>query len=128
MAVFDEGHLVRFRGLGCLPTWFVNSALSWLHLVNLMGFLPLLTKGSLHRQFCEWAFNAKTVDYSRTNELRGLHKLPKLKDEPHLRRISQVTFDAANSGQLKTRTMQMAAQIIFYLYLNAFMTPELFGA
>ncbi len=68
MAVCDVGHLDRFRGLGCLSTWFVNLALSWLHLVNLMGFLPLLTKGSLHWQFSEWAFNAKTADNWPTSD------------------------------------------------------------
>ncbi len=32
-----------------------------------------------------------------------------------------------NSGQLKTQMKKMAAQIDFYISLNAFLSPELFG-
>ncbi len=45
---------------------------------------------------------------------------------------SQVTLNTAfndfNSGQFKTRLKKMADQANAYLYLNAFLTPELFGA
>ncbi len=73
-----------------------------------------------------------TDDCSRTSDLSRLHKSSKLKDEFHLRRNSQLTLDAAmndfNSGQFKTRMRKMAAEVNFYLYLNAFLSPELFGA
>ncbi len=74
----------------------------------------------------------KTADYSRTSDLSGLKKSPKLKGEHHLRRNSQVTLDTAmndfNSGQFKPRMKNMAVQVNFYLYLNAVLPPELFGA
>ncbi len=45
---------------------------------------------------------------------------------------SQVTIDTAmndfNSGQFKVRMKKMAAQVNFYLYPNAFLSSELFGA
>ncbi len=43
-----------------------------------------------------------------------------------------MTLDMAmngfNSGQFKPRMKNMAAQVNFYLYLNAVLSPELFGA
>ncbi len=67
------------------------------------------------------AKNAKTADYSQTSVLNGHYKSPKWKDEQHLRRNIQVTLDTVindfNSGQ-----------VYFYLYLNVFLSPELFGA
>ncbi len=60
------------------------------------------------------------------------HKSPKWKDEQHLSRNSQVNLDTAmndfNSGQVKTRMKTMAAQVYFYLFLNAVLSSELFGA
>ncbi len=67
-----------------------------------------------------------------TSDLSGLHKSPKLKDEQHLRRNSHVAIDTAmndfNSGQFKTQMKKMADEVNVYLYLNAFLSPELFGA
>ncbi len=43
-----------------------------------------------------------------------------------------MTLDKAmnnfNSGQFKIRMKKMAAQVNFFLYLNAFLSPKLFGA
>ncbi len=65
-------------------------------------------------------------------DLSGFQKSPKLRDEQHLRKNSQVTLDTAlndyNSGQFKPRMKKMGAQVNFYWYLNAFLSPELFGA
>ncbi len=76
--------------------------------------------------------NAKTADYSRTSDLSGRFKSPKLKDRQHSWRNSQVTLDTAmnnfNSGQPKTRMKEMAALVNFHLHLNAVLSPELFGA
>ncbi len=67
-----------------------------------------------------------------TSDLSGLHKSPKLKDSQYLRSNSQVTLDTAvndfNSGQFKTQMKKMADQVNVYLYLNAFLSPELSGA
>ncbi len=66
------------------------------------------------------------------SDLSGLNKSPKLMDRQHSRRNSQVTLDMTmndfNSDQFKTRMKQMAAQVNIYLYLNAVLSPELFGA
>ncbi len=47
-------------------------------------------------------------------------------------RYSQVTIDTAmndfNPGQFKVRIKKMAAHVNFYLYPNAFLSSELFGA
>ncbi len=60
------------------------------------------------------------------------YKSPKLKDGQHLRGYSQVTIDTVmndfNSGQLKVRMKKMAAQVNFYLFLNAFRSFELLDA
>ncbi len=63
------------------------------------------------------------ADCSRTSDLSGSHKSPKLKDGQHLSRNSQVTLDMAmntiNSGQFKIRTKKMEIQVNYYFYLNA---------
>ncbi len=55
--------------------------------------------------------------------------LQQLKDGQHLRRNSQVALDTNRndftSGQFKIR---MSAQVNCFLYLNAFLSPELCGA
>ncbi len=54
------------------------------------------------------------------------------KDGHYLRRNSQENLDTAmsdsNLGKFKARMNNMADQINFYLYLNAALSPELFGA
>ncbi len=86
----------------------------------------------LMRAFRAPASNAKTADCSRTSDLIWLNKSPKLKDGQHLRRNSQVTLDTAtknfSSGQFKIRMKKVAAIVNFYLYLNAFLSPDLLGA
>ncbi len=71
-------------------------------------------------------------DYSRISHFNGLNKSPKLKDGQHLRRNSRVTLNTAmndfNPDQFKIWMKKVAAQVYFYLYLNAFLSPELFGA
>ncbi len=65
-------------------------------------------------------------------DFKWTNKSPKLKDGQHARRYSQVTIDTAmndfNAGQFKARMKKMAAQVNFYLYPNAFLSSELFGA
>ncbi len=74
----------------------------------------------------------RAANYSRTSDLSGHHKAPKLKDEQHLRRNSQLTLDTTindfNSGQFKTRMKKMDAQVDFYLNRNAILSHDLFGA
>ncbi len=61
-----------------------------------------------------------------------LNGLTKLKDGLHSGRNSQVTIETGrndfNLGQFKIRMKKMAAQVNFYLYPNAFLSSELFGA
>ncbi len=67
-----------------------------------------------------------------TSDLKWTNKSPKLKDGQRLRRYSQVTIDTAiydfDSGQFKLQMKKMAAHVNFYLYPNAFLSSELFGA
>ncbi len=74
----------------------------------------------------------KSADFSCTSNYKWTNKSPKLKEGQHLRRYSQVTTDTAiddfNSGQFKVWVKKMAAQVNFYLYPNAFLSSELFGA
>ncbi len=74
----------------------------------------------------------KPADCSLTSYLSKLINSRKLKDGQHLHRNSQVVHDTVmndfNSGQFKIREKEMAAQVDFSLYLNAFLSLELFGA
>ncbi len=54
----------------------------------------------------------------------------KLTDGHHLSRDSQVALNTAmhnfNSGQFKTRMKKVASQVNLYLFLNVFLSSELF--
>ncbi len=82
--------------------------------------------------FCAAAYNAKTADYSCASDFKWTNMSPKLIDGQLLRRYSQVATDTAmndfNSGQFKVRMKEIAAQVNFYMYPNAFLSSELFGA
>ncbi len=92
-------------------------------LFSLRQILEFFTGPSNLTDACILRSSVKCEDCSRISDLSRLHKSSKLKDELHLRKNSQLTLDAAMdafaSGQFKTRLKKMAAQVNFYLYLNA---------
>ncbi len=61
--------------------------------------------------------------------LKLLRSNLQLTDKPHsLLMTLDTAMNTFNSSQFKIRKKKMAAQVNFYLYLNVFLSPELFGA
>ncbi len=81
---------------------------------------------------CAPAYNAKIADCSPSSDFTAFYKLSKWKDGLYLCSNYQVNFDTALpdfiSRQFKTRMKKMAAQVDFYLFLNAFLSCLQFGA